>query len=108
MFGSDTDDDDDDIELGVHASKLLARDSACQVVERIHRDASSLTPPPPPSEQRPYEAYTPYRENVSIRSFKHQVYTVKTMKLSLNRRDDKRYVLPDRVHTLAHGHYKIV
>jgi len=114
LFASDTDDDIEDgqfdIELGVHASKLLVRDSARQVVERIHLDASSLAPPPqtPSSEQRAYEMYTPYRENVSIRSFKHQVYTVKTMKLSLNRTDDKRHILPDHVHTLTHGHYKIV
>jgi hypothetical protein len=58
--------------------------------------------------RRSYEPYTPYRENVSIRSFKHKIKTIKTMKLALNRSDDKRHVLPDRVHTLAHGHYKIV
>ncbi|KAF0746316.1 Uncharacterized protein FWK35_00016313 [Aphis craccivora] len=43
LFASDTDDDiedgESDIELGVHASKLLAIDAARQVVERIHRDA---------------------------------------------------------------------
>ncbi|XP_025190195.1 uncharacterized protein LOC112590836 [Melanaphis sacchari] len=47
-------------------------------------------------------------ENVSIRSFKHRVKTIKTMKLALNRSDDKRHVLSDNVHTLAHGHYKII
>jgi len=47
------------------------------------------------------------RENVSIRSFKHQVKTIKTMKLTLNGSDDKRFVLEDCVHTYAHGHYKI-
>ncbi|XP_026819007.1 uncharacterized protein LOC113557640, partial [Rhopalosiphum maidis] len=31
-----------------------------------------------------------YRDNVSIRSFKHQVKIIKTMKLTFNRSDDKR------------------
>jgi len=48
-----------------------------------------------------------YTENVSIRSFKHQLKTLKTNKLTYNCGDDKRYILEDGVHTLAHGHYKI-
>jgi hypothetical protein len=48
-----------------------------------------------------------FTENVSIRSFKHQVVTIKTQKLTYNRYDDKRNVLEDQIHTLAHGHYKI-
>jgi len=48
-----------------------------------------------------------YTENVSIRSFKHQLMTIKSKKLTYNNHDDKRYGLEDRVHTLAHGHYKI-
>ena len=48
-----------------------------------------------------------YTENVSIRSFKHQLMTIKSNKLTYNNHDDKRYVLEDKVHTLAHGHYKI-
>jgi hypothetical protein len=48
-----------------------------------------------------------YTENVSIRSFKHQLMTIKSNKLTYNSNDDKRYVLEDKVHTLAHGHYKI-
>lgn len=48
-----------------------------------------------------------YRENVSIRSFKHQLMTVKTNKLAYNCYDDKRVVLDDKIHTLAHGHYSI-
>jgi hypothetical protein len=48
-----------------------------------------------------------YRENVSIRSFNHQLQTIKTKKLTYNSHDDKRYVLDDHIHTLPHGHYKI-
>jgi len=46
-------------------------------------------------------------ENVSIRSFKHQLKTIKSSKLTYNSFDDKRVILEDRVHTLAHGHYRI-
>jgi hypothetical protein len=48
-----------------------------------------------------------YTENVSIRSFKHKLMTIKSKKLTYNRHDDKRYVLEGQVYTLAHGHYKI-
>ncbi|XP_060873771.1 uncharacterized protein LOC132947480 [Metopolophium dirhodum] len=48
-----------------------------------------------------------YRENISIRSFNHQLMTIKTKKLTYNSYDDKRVVLEDKVHTLAHGHYSI-
>jgi hypothetical protein len=48
-----------------------------------------------------------YTENVFIRSFKHQLMTIKSKKLTYNNHDDKRHVLDDQIHTLAHGHYKI-
>jgi hypothetical protein len=48
-----------------------------------------------------------YSENVSIRSRQHKLKTIKTNKLTYNNHDDKRYILEDQVHTLAHGHYKI-
>ncbi|XP_060878366.1 uncharacterized protein LOC132950808 [Metopolophium dirhodum] len=48
-----------------------------------------------------------YQENVSIRSFRHQIMTIKTKKLTYNNYDDKRVVLVDKMHTLAHGHYSI-
>ncbi|KAL4121528.1 hypothetical protein QTP88_014022 [Uroleucon formosanum] len=48
-----------------------------------------------------------YKDNVSIRSFKHQLVTIKTKKLTYNSYDDKRVVLQDKVHTLAHGHYSL-
>lgn len=53
------------------------------------------------------DSFNPYRENVSIRSFNHEIQTIKSNKLSFNRQDDKRVVQIDRIHTLAHGHYKI-
>jgi hypothetical protein len=43
----------------------------------------------------------------TIRSYRHQLYTIGQTKLALNNFDDKRYILPDGVTTLAHGHYKI-
>lgn len=53
------------------------------------------------------EEYSAYREMKSFRSYKHNVFTISSIKLALNRYDDKRYVLPDQIHTLAHGHYRI-
>ncbi|XP_050527799.1 uncharacterized protein LOC126897898 [Daktulosphaira vitifoliae] len=41
--------------------------------------------------------YTTYRQNVSIRSFEHEVHTLRTTKLALNRFDDKRYTLDNIV-----------
>ncbi|KAL4111836.1 hypothetical protein QTP88_015719 [Uroleucon formosanum] len=48
-----------------------------------------------------------YRENVSIRSFNYQLRTISTKKLTYNSYDDKRVVLDDKIHTLAHGHYSL-
>lgn len=53
------------------------------------------------------DGFTPFRENISIRSYSHQILTIKSNKLSFNRQDDKRHVLVDQIHTLAHGHYRI-
>ena len=38
-----------------------------------------------------------FRENVSIRSFNHQLITVNTKKLTYNSYDDKRVVLEDKI-----------
>jgi len=43
----------------------------------------------------------------SIRSFKHVLYTIEQNKKSLSSFDDKRYILDDGIHTLAHGHYSL-
>jgi hypothetical protein len=48
-----------------------------------------------------------YRDNVSIRSFKHQLMNIRTNKLAYNNYDDKRVVLDDKIHTLAHSHYSL-
>ncbi|XP_041371540.1 uncharacterized protein LOC121385070 [Gigantopelta aegis] len=42
----------------------------------------------------------------NIQSVNHQLYSVATNKISLSPYDDKRYVLEDGIHTLAHGHYR--
>eukprot|EP00102_Acyrthosiphon_pisum_P012564 XP_008181781.2 PREDICTED: uncharacterized protein LOC103309046 [Acyrthosiphon pisum] len=51
--------------------------------------------------------YTPFRINTSLRSFKHEIKTISTVKLALNRSDDKRIVLENQINTLAHGHFRI-
>jgi hypothetical protein len=43
----------------------------------------------------------------SIRSDLHRLYSVETTKIGLSCFDDKRYILPDGVSTLPHGHYRI-
>jgi len=41
-----------------------------------------------------------------IRSHLHDVYTEELNKVALSADDDKRIIMDDGVHTLAHGHYK--
>lgn len=48
------------------------------------------------------------RKQYSIRSMKHNVYTISMQKIALNPFDDKRYIIkPDGIDTLAWGHYKL-
>eukprot|EP00102_Acyrthosiphon_pisum_P017244 XP_008188546.1 PREDICTED: uncharacterized protein LOC103310883 [Acyrthosiphon pisum] len=51
--------------------------------------------------------YTPYRVNISLRYFKHQMKSISTVKLASNRSDDKRIVLENQINTLALGHYNL-
>ncbi len=46
-----------------------------------------------------------YAQNRSIRSYDHQLFTIKLNKIGLSPYDDKRYVLENGIDTVAHGHY---
>ena len=47
-------------------------------------------------------------EQYSIRSKKHELYTISMEKIALNPFDDKRYIIkPDGIETIAWGHYKL-
>ena len=43
-----------------------------------------------------------------IRNLGHRIYPTLVNKISLSAVDTKRYILPDRIHTLAYGHYKLL
>jgi hypothetical protein len=43
----------------------------------------------------------------SLRSFNHDIYSISINKIGLCAYDDKRYILDDRINTLAHGHHLI-
>lgn len=43
----------------------------------------------------------------TIRSFNHQLYSVTEVKKALHCNDDKRFILPDKIHTLPFGHYSL-
>jgi uncharacterized protein YeeX (DUF496 family) len=43
----------------------------------------------------------------SFRSFKLTTYSVEQSKVALSGNDDKRYIMPDNIETLALGHYRI-
>jgi len=80
---------DDDVTLKDDEMKRRARLMGRSVINTIHEYATAATAAnivdgkfvvtPLPS----YTLYTPCRENVSIRSFKHCVKTIKTMKMTL-------------------------
>lgn len=47
-----------------------------------------------------------FRKMTVIRSRKHEVFTEEVNKVALSGDDDKRIILPNRVNTYAHGHYR--
>jgi hypothetical protein len=49
----------------------------------------------------------PRKMNV-IRSHLHDVYTEELNKVALSADDDKRIIMADCIHTLAHGHYRLM
>ena len=42
-----------------------------------------------------------------IRSHAHEMYTEEVNKVALSADDDKRIIMDDGIHTLAHGHYRL-
>lgn len=44
---------------------------------------------------------------ITFRSEKHQIHSIALNKTTLPPFDDKRYILNDEIHTLAHGHWRI-
>ena len=48
----------------------------------------------------------PQRRKMNIIwSYKHKKYTKTVLKVALSHEDDKRIILDEKIHTLAHGHY---
>lgn len=54
-----------------------------------------------------FEGKSQLRKMTVIRSRLHEVFTEEVNKVALSGDDDKRYILPGGVNTLAHGHYHI-
>ena len=48
-----------------------------------------------------------YRKIISINNDKREIFTYEKNKIALSSDDDKRIILPDKISTLAHGHYKL-
>ncbi|XP_078335323.1 uncharacterized protein LOC144626188 [Crassostrea virginica] len=89
----------DDREIRVREEKKRAKGVSRVVVQsNIHHEH--------------YKSCLLHRESrmepmVTFRSFNHQLFTLVLNKTGLSPYDDKRYILSDGIHTLAHGHHRI-
>ncbi len=54
-----------------------------------------------------FDGKSQLRKMTVIRSRNHEVFTEEVNKIALSGDDDKRFILPNRVKTLAHGHYRL-
>ncbi len=52
-----------------------------------------------------FENKEEYRTQNTIRSYKHELYTVEQNKKVLSPFDDKRFICVDKINTLLWGHY---
>jgi hypothetical protein len=75
-------------------AKGITRSAASKIVHRAYLDAL-------------YHEHSTTATMQQIRSINHQLYTISIVKTALSPYDDKRYVLPDKITTLAHGHCDI-
>ena len=48
------------------------------------------------------------RKMNTLRSRKHEMYMEEINKVALSANDDKRIILPDKIHTYAIGHHNVV
>jgi len=46
-------------------------------------------------------------DQMGIKSFNHELFTVRETKLALTSFNDKRYILDDGINSLSYGHYNI-
>ena len=88
-------------------SILLADDSVKNTAKRIQQHFSKTKLKHELYKLCLEEELRTFAEYNSIRSFKHDVYTIHENKVALSSFDDKRYLLKDSHNTLAYGHYKI-
>ena len=47
------------------------------------------------------------RKNLLIQIFNLVTYSIEQSEIAFSRNDDKRYILPDDINTLAIGHYQL-
>jgi len=55
-----------------------------------------------------FEDATFYAEFSTIRSYNQSLFTIKQKKKSISFHDDKRFILPDKINTIPHGHKSLL